>query len=203
MPSGVSGFFCSANISNSKSMKKLTFALAAAFCCTTTTAVFNACSNNNKQAASQNDATPAIAQKDTTPAFVQMDFTFDATQDMLDYCDIVVKYDDGTGEKSETVETTQWSKSVKVALPATITFSRVVTIKADKDASTAEKIAYSNGYNLNYSILNANGEDLGKSGNTFSTSTASLKGSKLAEAVGKSLFNKNYTFTFDESGKIQ
>ena len=54
-----------------------------------------------------------------------------------------------------------------------------------------------------YSFLNANGEDLGKSGNTFSTSTASLKGSKLAEAVGKSLFNKNYTFTFDESGKIQ
>lgn len=199
----VFGFFCSANISNSKSMKKLTFALAAALCCTTTTAVFNACSNNNKPAASLNDATPAIAQKDTTPAFVQMDFTFDATQDMLDYCDIVVKYDDGTGEKSETVETTQWSKSVTVALPATVAFSRVVTIKSDKDAASAEKIAYTNGYNLNYSILNANGEDLGKSGNTFSGSTLSLKGSKLAEAVGKSLFNKNYTFSFDESGKIQ
>lgn len=184
-------------------MKKLTFALAAALCCTTTTAVFNACSNNNKPAASLNDATPAIAQKDTTPAFVQMDFTFDATQDMLDYCDIVVKYDDGTGEKSETVETAQWSKSVKVALPATVTFSREVTLKAGKDASTTEKIAYTNGYNLNYSIQNANGEDLGKSGNTFSGSTLSLKGSKLAEAVGKSLFNKNYTFTFDESGKIQ
>ena len=203
MPSGVSGFFCSANISNSKSMKKLTFALAAALCCTTTTAVFNACSNNNKPAASQNDATPAIAQKDTTPAFVQMDFTFDATQDMLDYCDIVVKYDDGAGEKSDTVSATQWSKSVTVALPATVAFSRVVTIKSDKDAASAEKIAYTNGYNLNYSILNANGEDLGKSGNTFSGSTLSLKGSKLAEAVGKSLFNKNYTFSFDESGKIQ
>lgn len=184
-------------------MKKLTFALAAAFCCTMTTAVFNACSNNNKPAASQNDATPAIAQKDTTPAFVQMDFTFDATQDMLDYCDIVVKYDDGAGEKFDTVSATQWSKSVKVALPATVAFSRVVTIKADKDASTAEKIAYSNGYNLNYSIQNANGEDLGKSGNTFSGSTLSLKGSKLAEAVGKSLFDKKFTFTFDENGKIQ
>lgn len=185
-------------------MKKLTIALAAAFCCTMTTAVFNACNKKtDKPAVAQKETTPDVAQKDTTPAFVQMDFTFDATQDMLDYCDIVVKYDDGAGEKSDTVSATQWSKSVKVALPATVTFSREVTLKAGKDASTTEKIAYSNGYNLNYSILNANGEDLGKSGNTFSTSTASLKGSKLAEAVGKSLFNKNYTFTFDESGKIQ
>ena len=170
-------------------------ALAAAFCCTMTTTVFNSCDKN--------DDSPAVVQKDTTPAFVQLDFTFNATQDMLDYCDIVVKYDDGTGEKTETITATEWNKSMTPALPATITFSRMATLKADKDASTAEKIAYTNGYNLNYSILNASGENLNKSGNTSSNNTASMKGVNFVEAVGEGILNKTHSFTFDKSGNIK
>lgn len=170
-------------------------ALAAAFCCTMTTTVFNSCDKN--------DDSPAVVQKDTTPAFVQLDFTFNVTQDMLDYCDIVVKYDDGTGEKTENITATEWNKSMTPALPATITFSRIATLKADKDASTAEKIAYTNGYNLNYSILNANGENLNKSGNTSSNNTASMKGANFVEAVGEGILNKTHSFTFDKNGNIK
>ena len=67
-------------------MKKIFLTFAIVIYCTMVTTVLTACSSS--------EDTPEVVN---TPTFVQTTFTFSATQDMLDYCDITVKYNDGTG----------------------------------------------------------------------------------------------------------
>jgi hypothetical protein len=174
-------------------MKKIMMTLAAVLCCTMTT-VLTSCGDDDKESEK--------TKKDQTPAYVQMTFTFKATEDMLEYCDITVKYNDGTGEKTESMTSTEWKKTVKAALPATISFSKTTTLKAGKDATTTDKIAYNRGYGYRYDILNAQSEDLNISGSYASNPSSFIKGSLFPDAVNEGTFDKTFSYSFNENGEM-
>lgn len=173
-------------------MRKLL--MATALCCMTMMSVsLTACGGDDEP------NVPVEPAKDTTPAFVLMKFTYEATQDMLDYCNVVVKYNDGTGEKNETMTTTSWSKTVKAALPATLSFDREVTLKADKDITAVEKFTYCNSYSNPYEIVNKSGESLSKGGSSTGTSS-SFSGAQVEQLITAGRLNLSHTYTFDKNG---
>ena len=106
-------------------MKKIIMTLAAVLCCTMTATVFTACGSDDKE----EEPKPST---EVTPTMVAMTFTFNATADMVNFFDMVITYNDGTGEKQETMTGTQWKKTLKVKLPASFSFSRQCRVKADK-----------------------------------------------------------------------
>ena len=167
--------------------------LAAVLCCTMTT-VLTSCGDDDKESEK--------TKKDQTPAYVQMTFTFKATEDMLEYCDITVKYNDGTGEKTETMTSTEWKKTVKVALPANISFSKTVTLKADKDATSRDRIQYTNAYSYRYDILNAQSEDIDRSGSHTAGSSSACYGYMYPGAVNDGTFNRTFSYSFNENGEM-
>lgn len=173
-------------------MKRLFLTFAIVIYCTMATTVLTACSSS--------EDTPEVLN---TPTFVQTTFTFSATQDMLDYCDITVKYNDGTGEKTESMTTTEWKKVIKSTLPATHSFTRIVTLKPDKDASNVEKLSYTNGYYFESDILNAKGESMNDGSILSSTGSSTISGAIFVKAVAEGTFDKTRSFSFDKKGNLQ
>ena len=145
-------------------------------------------------------------KKDTTPASVQMNFTFEATQDMLDYCDMVVKYDDGTGMKTETANALEWTKSLKVSLPATLTFIREVSLKSGVEASDIASFSYLKGYRYGYVMMNAQGEQLGSLGSRSNISRHNVTRPEgiptVIEMINAGRLNDSVTYSFDKNGSL-
>ena len=175
-------------------MKKLTFLMMAAM--VMGLAMLTSCEKKDDTGLTN------TSKKDTAPAFVQMRVVFNATQDMLDYCNIVMKYNDGTGEQSETVTSLEWSKTLKTSLPATLTFSREVTLKSDRDASAVEKINFTNFYSYRYDLLNKQGEELGKIGTKANGSASVASGSNFVSFVNQGKMDKTLSYSFDENGTM-
>ena len=70
--------------------------------------IFASCSeediNNGNDNGGQNNAKkPAAA--------VVVEYTVLETADFLEYCDIVLEYNDGSGAKTDTITTTEWKNS--------------------------------------------------------------------------------------------
>ena len=178
-------------------MKRKLFLIAALFLSVSTACVtLTSCDKEDEE------TTTDTQKQDTKPAFVQMTFTFNATQDMIDNCDMVVKYNDGTGEKTETVTSLEWNKTLKVALPATLTFSREVTLKAGIDVAAIATISHTKGYGYNYVMLNAQGEKLGKSGIHSSGNHATISGTNFVTFVGEGRLNSTHSYSFDANGDL-
>ena len=173
-------------------MKKILMTLAAVLCCTMTTTVFTACGDDD------DDNTK---QPDNTPAYVEMTFTFWGTQDMLDIADMTVTYNDGTGNKTETVTTVDWVKTVKAALPVSFKFERKVTLKEGVTLNEGQTYSYVNGHLVKYSVLTAKGtiKESGTSGSTGKSN--SLKGSKINDVITSGLMDNSHTYDFDKDGK--
>ncbi|MBO7589678.1 MAG: hypothetical protein J6T18_09690 [Bacteroidaceae bacterium] len=163
----------------------------AAIGCMMTVAVFTAC---NKE------VEPEKPQKDTVPAKVSLTFTYMNTQDILDYCDVVVEYNDGTGAKTETVTSTNWTKTLTADLPVTFTFNRRVTLKTDKDITKADKISYTTGYSYEYEILNAAGESLDIMDSNRFTNSSSASGEKMVKLINEKKLDQINTFRVDKDG---
>ena len=132
-------------------MKKNLMTLAAVLCCAMV-CFFASCQKNG------GSSTTPEEQPDNTPAAVEMTFTFWGTQDMLDYADMVVTYNDGTGDKTETVTTVNWVKTIKVALPVTFKFARKVTLKEGVTLNDSQAYSYVKAQQVKYSIQTANGK---------------------------------------------
>lgn len=171
--------------------KNLTILFCALVC------LMTGCNKNNST-----DPQPQEETTDKTPAFVQMTFTIPVTEDMLNYTDITITYNDGTGEKSEALTTLQWSKTLKVALPATLSFKRAVSMKSSASLGDDAVTFYPDGYAYSFSILNAAGKDLEKGGFHTNTSTITGKGSLFAEKVNTGNYNKSHSYSFDKQGNL-
>lgn len=160
---------------------------------------FASCSeddNNGTEIPGQDDA--------KKPAAVVFEYTNVETADIIEYCDIVVEYNDGSGVKAETVTTTEWKKTFTTNLPCTYTFKKTVTLKADKDMAAAEKISYiKNGHIYKYTIVDANGESANRTGGSSHVGTAASAGSKIAEGITKGILNIANTYTFDAEGNLE
>jgi uncharacterized lipoprotein YehR (DUF1307 family) len=172
--------------------KKFFLAALTAMCAMTMTTVFTACGDDD------DDNTK---QPDNTPAYVEMTFTFWGTQDMLDIADMTVTYNDGTGNKTETVTTVDWVKTVKAALPVSFKFERKVTLKEGVTLNEDQTYSYVNGHLVKYSVLTAKGtiKESGTSGSTGKSN--SLKGSKINDVITSGLMDNSHTYDFDKDGK--
>ena len=143
-------------------------------------------------------------QETGRPAAVVFEYTNVESADMVEYCDIVLEYDDGSGAKTETITSTEWTKTFTTNLPCEYTFKKTVTLKADKDMAAAEKIKFiKNGHSYKYHLVDANGDQVNKDGSHSNIGTQTSAGSKIAEGVTKGSFNAINTFTFDAEGNLK
>ena len=175
-------------------MKKLMMTLAAVLCCT---ALFNSCNKTNSQ--KQEEEKP-----DTTPVFVQATFTYYGTDDMFEIADITGIFNDGTGEKSEPVNTVNWTKTVTATLPATLSFGRTVKLKEGIELSNDRGYTYTRNFNIDYVPLNAKGEEIknmwGNRNSIISPNT--LNGKQLAVILESHRLDVTHTFKFDKDGVL-
>lgn len=164
---------------------------------------FSSCSeeeiiNGNNNGGQNNANKPAVA--------VVFEYTVLETADFLEYCDIVLEYNDGSGVKTETITATEWKKTFTTAFPCKFTFNKTVTLKADKDMAAAEKVSYhQNGYHLNYYLIDADGATVHKGtsrSNTGKATAAASKISKIAASVAEGRFNTAKTYEFDAKGTL-
>ena len=163
--------------------------------------IFASCSeediNNGDDNGGQNNAKkPAAA--------VVVEYTVLETADFLEYCDIVLEYNDGSGAKTESITATEWKKTFTTALPCKFTFNKTVTLKDDKDMAAAEKVSYhQNGYHLNYYLIDADGAIVNKGTSHSNTGKATAAASKIAASVAEGHFNTTKTYEFDAEGKLK
>lgn len=176
-------------------MRMFMMAFAAVLCCAMAASVFTACSSSNDD--DNKDSGSKVGG-----VMVYVGFT--ESEDVLKYCDVSVVYNDGTGEKSETITKANWSKTLTVTkLPATITFKKTTVLKAGVDVSSISTFKYSTVYSSGYCQTNAAGTALTTlHANSFG-GTKTIAGSKVTEALNGGSLNKTVTFTFDANGNLQ
>ena len=135
------------------------------------------------------------------PAAVSLKYTNYETEDMLEYCNIVIEYTVVNGTTVETVTTTSWTKEFVTPLPCSYSFKKTYTLKADKDVASVEKIQFGNRmYTYSWEILDANGNKTNKGSFGGTSSSMTTLGSQIAEQVPTGRLNMEKTFTFDKDG---
>lgn len=135
---------------------------------------------------------------------VALEYTNWVTEDMLKYCDIVLMYNDGTGEKAETITSIKWNKSFVAALPCTFTFKKTVTLKEGIDMTSVEKVEiYKNGYSRSYELLDADGQLMKKGEVSSNLSSMTPAYANFLEGIEKGSFNTTNTYVFDAEGNLK
>lgn len=174
---------------NLKKMKKVILTLAAVLCCAS---LFVSCEKSD----------PSGGQPDLSPAFVEMTFSFYATQDMINYTDMLVSYEAGNEKNSVNQENLEWSKTVKVNLPCTIKFGRTVTVKDGAQLTPDMNFAYTTGFGVSYNFLNAAGQQVKRGGIASSSVSSSMKADKVAGIISDGTLNNEFVYTFDKDGNV-
>lgn len=181
-------------------MKKYLMTFAAAVCCAMSATVFTACGDDDNNSSSGTGGGGTVA--DTIPASVSIKMSFSETEDMLKYCDVVVKYNDGTGEKTDSVKATAWTKTLSSKLPATLTFKKIITVRDSAGMASNEKITFYTGSLFTYAFYNKTNDIVG------GIRTNGIMGRSTAEDVPEFIktikegeFNETETFAFDAAGK--
>ncbi len=146
----------------------------------------------------ENDIPDPETQK---PAAVSLKYTNYETEDMLEYCNILMEYTDVNGTKVDTITATSWTKEFVTPLPCSYSFKKTYTLKADKDVASVEKIQFGNRmYTYSWEILDTNGNKTNKGEFFAASSSMTTSGSKIAEQVPTGRLDMEKTFTFDKDG---
>ena len=137
------------------------------------------------------------------PAIVALNFHLDATNDMLQYLDYTVTYDDGTGEFEEIINSTRWEKTLTAALPATFTIKTRLRVKEGMyDALiAAQSVNFTRGHGYAYQVFDSTATAIPGMNDSFnSTSSSQGVGANIAEHCENGDFDKTYTISFDKDG---
>jgi len=188
-------------------MKKIMMTLAAVLCCAMTTTVFTACGGDDDD---NNTPTPETQADDTTPKKVMMVFSYYATEDMMNYCDIQVTVgnkteamtkSNTTKEKIGGAELYVWKQTVASnELPAHFDFSRKVTLKQSID--NVEEFTFTHGKAYDWALYNAAGKQV-KKGTPYSKATAQPgPGANVANLINNGNLDDTSTFVFDKDGNM-
>lgn len=182
-------------------MKKIMLTLAALLSCAFATTVFTACGSDDKE----DIIKPSV--EEATPTQMALTFTLDATDDMAEYFDMVVTYDDGTGEKQEAFTDLEWSKTLTSKLPATFTFSRKIRVKDDKrDAlAAADIVEVTTHYHYSFDILDDKGQVIPEMTGSKDIAQSMIKdtGTRALERAQAGGYDRTYICMFDVNGSIQ
>lgn len=178
--------------------------LAAILCCAMTTTVFTSCGGDDDN----ETPTPKTTEEDTTPKQVAMDFYFFTTEDMLNYCNVEVTYNDGTGAKTVTLTQDMVDEKLRYKvhfvshqLPATFTVSRKVTLKQSIDELQSFSY-FTNGYTYVAALFNAAGKKLSELPQYTANDPQAFPGDKVTTLINTNRLNHTYTFTFDTNGEL-
>lgn len=181
-------------------MKKIMITIAAIVCCAMISTTLIACGGDDSDKGGNGD--PSV---DKTPSIVSMTFSSDVNADMLEYFDIVMIYNDGTGEKQETITTNKWTKTLTAKLPASFSFKRQIRVKANKyDALVAAtKVTTTKQYSYVYEIFNAAGKPVDKA-DLYKSVSGSVDGvgELVAKQVDAGKLDQNWAFVFNANGKL-
>ncbi len=180
-------------------MKKFLMTFAAAICCAMSVTMFTSCGDDDN---SSNGTGGGSTVSDTIPASVKIKMSFSETEAMLKYCDITVKYNDGTGEKTDTVKSTEWSKTLSSKLPATFTFKKIITVRDSAGMASNENITFFAGSLYTYAFYNKADENVGGiRQNGIMGKTIAENVPEFIKTIKEGEFNETDTFAFDATGK--
>ena len=172
-------------------------AMAAALMCLPI--LFAACSKDDDQTTTNTQEQPA----QQVPAIVSMMYYLNASDDMLQYIDYTVTFDNGIDEILDTVTTNRWEKIRAAGLPSTFTIKTCLRVKEGMyDALAAVDTFYVNrGHGYAYQIFDSTATAIpGMSGIRNIPSTSVGRGALIAEHVQAGAFDKTYTVSFDANG---
>ena len=147
--------------------------------------------------------TPNLDTDATKPVAVRFAYTNVESEDMLEYCNIIMEYTDVNGTKVDTITSTEWKKVCTTPLPCTYSFKKYYTLKEDKDMSSGDTITIkARNYQFSYSLLNANGDEV-KPGVGGHEPKSHLIVNKLPEAISQGSYNVTNEFVFDSDGELK
>ena len=173
-------------------MKKVTLMLALA------ATLFAACGNDDDQTTN----TPEQPAQQV-PAIVSMMYYLNVTDDMLQYLDYTVTFDNGIDEVLDTVTTNRWEKTRAAGLPSTFTIKTRLRVKEGMyDALAAVDTFHVNrGHGYAYQIFDSTATAIsGMSGICNVPSTSVGRGALIAGHVQACDYDKTYTISFDANG---
>ena len=152
-------------------MKKTMMTLAAVLCCAL---AFNACTKNDPSTPEEGGKTRAVCAK------MIYKFTL-GNDDMLKVLDLTVEYYDENGTvKTEPMTVSSWTKTVQSkTLPAILGARLKGQLKADVNIDEIEKFTAATGYNYSAAALDEDGEIVGKTYTSGSSSSLSMNGNKI------------------------
>ncbi len=180
-------------------MKKFLLTFAAAVCCAMSATMFTACGSDDNSSSGNGGGTVT----DTVRAYVAANVTFKETEDILKYCNVTVKYNDGTGEKTDTVKTTPWSKMLSAKLPGSLVYKKIITLKDSAGMAAKDSISFSAGYSYAYRFYNAAKEPIGefKMFDMLGKSKKTAKIALLIEYIKAGKLNTTVDLSFDAKGQ--
>ena len=171
-------------------MKKVTLMLALA------ATLFAACGKDD------DNNTPAEPVQQV-PAIVSMMYYLNASDDMLQYLDYTVTFDNGIDEVLDTVTSNRWEKIRAAGLPSSFTIKTHLRVKEGMyDALAAVDTFHVNrGHGYAYQIFDSTATAIpGMSSNWNVPSTSVGRGALIAEHVQAGDYDKTYTISFDANG---
>jgi hypothetical protein len=183
-------------------MKKMMMTLAAVLCCAMTMTVFTACGSDDDDKPSD----------DNKRAKVGMIFDFQITDDMLKYCDIEISINNGAGQsdkkmvEASDIKDGLFTAKLSAPLPANLTLTRTVKMKADVDLTGVETIKYMRGYQYIAAYYNAAGQYLENDRHisyaSLNLNPSSARVDKFEELVNNGSLDKTFSYTFDKNGDL-
>lgn len=158
-------------------MKKKIMAIAAVFCCAMTMTMFTACGSDDDGGSPVDDKKPVA---------VDMDYAFSTTNDMLNIFDLTIEYygDNGTVQ-TEKMTSTQWKKSVKPKIPATVGARLLAKVKDGVDVASMEKVTISYAYEYAGQAVSSDNYVVGTVIGGGTGQNLTMAGSKVAEHLNK------------------
>lgn len=182
-------------------MKKYLMTFAAAVCCAMSATMFTACGDDDNSSSSGTGGGGTVS--DTVRAYVAASVTFKETEDILKYCDVTVKYNDGTGEKTDTLKSTEWNKVLSAKLPGSLTYKKIVTLRDSAGMAAKDSISFSGGYSYAYCFYNAAKERIDdfKTFNMFGNPKKTAKIAQFIEYIKAGRLNTTVDLTFNAKGE--
>ena len=122
--------------------------------------------------------------------------------DGVDSQDDIVIHADGTGEKTETVTTANWVKTIKTNLPASFSFSRKVTKKEGVTIDDNGVYSYVNAHLFHYEVFTADGVRIKEADAGGTGTPKDMKGQKFNFTITEGHLNASYSYSIDKDGKL-
>ena len=140
------------------------------------------------------------------PKTVVFGYQNSETEDLLEFCNIVMEYSDGNETKVDTITTKLWDKIFTTELPCTYTFKKTYTLKADKDMASADSIRWvNNSHAYVYKYFDAERESFGYTEvDKIDYIKSTTKCKDFAEKqIERGVLNAVNTFEFGENGNLK